>query len=142
MDDDGFTFPSSLLDREFWTLPSRMLESSFFTNAGMPAVNVKDNGKSFDLELAVPGYKKEDLKVNVVDGVLTISSEKKQESEEEKKGYTRREFSYRSFQRSFQLPENTDGENVKATYVDGILKLSVPKTKATAEKKGKEIRIA
>lgn len=130
-DDDTFTFPTRLFDRPF-----------FQKSEMMPAVNIKDNTKSFDLEVAVPGYKKEDLKVNVENGVLTISSEKKKESEEEKNGYTRREFSYSSFSRSFQLPQNADADNVKANYVDGVLKLSVPKTKALPEKKGKEVRIA
>ena len=74
--------------------------------------------------------------------MLTISSEKKKESEEDKNGYTRREFIYSSFQRSFQLPANTDADNVKANFVDGILKLSIPKTKALPEKNGKEVRIA
>lgn len=135
-------FPS-FFDDETFTLPSRLLGRSFLQdNELLPAVNVKDNTKSFDLELAVPGYKKEDLKVNVEDGVLTISSERKKESEEDKNGYTRREFSYSSFKRSFQLPANVDADHVKANYVDGVLKLSIPKTNALPEKHGKEVRIA
>ncbi len=141
MDDDNFGFPSNFFDAELG-FPPRLFNTPFFRNANMPAVNIKDNNKSFDLELAVPGYKKDELKVNVEAGVLTISSEKQKESEEEKNGYTRREFSYRSFARSFQLPENTDGDNVKANFVDGVLKLSIPKTKALPVKKGKEVRIA
>ena len=104
-------------------------------------MNIKDNHKSFDLELAVPGYKKEDLKVNVKDNVLTISSEKKHESEEEKKGFTRREFSYSSFTRSFVLPDNVDPDSIKANYHDGLLKLTIAKTKELPEIKGKEIKI-
>jgi HSP20 family protein len=135
-------FPS-FFDDDTFTLPSRLLGRSFFQdNQLVPAVNIKDNTKTFDLELATPGYKKEDLKVNVEDGVLTISCEKKKESEEEKNGYTRREFNYASFKRSFQLPANADADNVKANFVDGVLKLSIPKTKALPEKKGKEVRIA
>ncbi|MBK8338876.1 MAG: Hsp20/alpha crystallin family protein [Flavobacteriales bacterium] len=141
LDDNDFEFPGSLLNNDFWARPSRVFNAPFFRNGGLPAVNVKDAGKSFDLELAVPGYKKEDLKVNVTDGVLTVASEMKKETEDEKNGYMRREFNYRSFQRSFQLPENADGDQVKATYVDGVLKLSVPKMKAVPEKKGKEVRI-
>lgn len=141
MDDDNFGFPSNFMDTN-WGFPTRLFNTPFFRTADLPAVNIKDNSKSFDLELAVPGYKKEELKVNVEGDLLTISSEKQKESEEDKNGYTRREFTYRSFQRSFQLPENADGENVKANFVDGVLKLSIPKTKATPEKKGKEVRIA
>ncbi|MBP7408624.1 MAG: Hsp20/alpha crystallin family protein [Flavobacteriales bacterium] len=134
-------FPSFFDDDTF--LPSRLMGRAFFQDKeSMPAVNIKDDTKSFELELAVPGYKKEDLKVNVEDGLLTISSEKQKESEEEKNGYTRREFSYSSFTRSFQLPQNADADNVKANFVDGVLKLSVPKTKSLPEKHGKEVRIA
>ena len=135
-------FPS-FFDDDTFNIPSRLLGRSFIQdNASLPAVNIKDNTTSFDLELAVPGYKKEDLKVHMEDGVLTVSSEKKKESEEDKNGNTRREFSDSSFTRSFQLPQNADADNVKANFVDGVLKLSVPKTKALPEKKGKEVRIA
>jgi HSP20 family protein len=141
-DDDNFNLPSRLMDADVWSLPARAFNTPFFRNAALPAVNIKDNPKSFDLELAVPGFKKEDLKVKVDGDVLTISSEKKKDSEEDKNGYTRREFSYSSFQRSFQLPANTDADNVKANFVDGILNLSIPKRKALPEKNGKEVRIA
>ncbi|MBS1583191.1 MAG: Hsp20/alpha crystallin family protein [Bacteroidetes bacterium] len=134
-DDDALRFP-----RLAW--PDVFNEPFYRDGGNLPAVNIKDNTKSFDLELAVPGYKKEDLKVNVEGDVLTISSEKKSETEEEKKGYTRREYSYRSFSRSFTLPENADGDQVKASYENGVLKLSIPKTKALPEKHGKEVRIA
>ncbi len=141
-DDDSFGFPSMFLDADPWNFSDRMFKAPFFRNGGLPAVNIKDNIKSFELELAVPGYKKEDMKVNVENGVLTISSEMKKENEEEKKGFTRREFSYSSFKRSFQLPENVDGDSVKANFVDGVLKLTLPKMHALPEKKGKEIRIS
>jgi HSP20 family protein len=133
----------SFFDDDAFALPGRLFNRPFFQDSELfPAVNIKDNTKSFDLELAVPGYKKEELKVNVEEGLLTISSEKKKESEEEGKGYTRREYSYASFKRSFRLPENADADNVKASYVDGVLKLSIPKTKALPEKHGREVRIA
>lgn len=141
MDDDNFGFPSNFMDTD-WGFPTRLFNTPFFRNASLPAVNIKDNTKSFDIELAVPGYKKEELKVNVEGDLLTISSEKQKESEEEKNGYTRREFTYRSFQRAFQLPENVDADHVNANFVDGVLKLSIPKTKALPERKGKEVRIA
>lgn len=141
MDDDNLGFPTNFMEAD-WGFPTRLFNTPFFRNANLPAVNIKDNAKSYDLELAVPGYKKDELKVNVQDGVLTISSEKQKESEEDKNGYTRREFSYRSFERSFQLPENVDADNVKASFTDGVLKLSIPKTKALPERKGKEVRIA
>lgn len=130
-DDDTFNFPNRLFDRPF-----------FRENLELPAVNIKDNTNSFDLELAVPGYKKEDLKVSVDNDVLTISSESKHENEEKKGDYTRREFRYSSFKRSFQLPANADGEKVTANHVDGVLKLSIPKTQAIPKQNGREVRIA
>lgn len=142
MDDDGFDFPATFFQDDLWNAPSRVFNAPFFRNAALPAVNVKDNATSLELELAVPGYRKEDLKVSVTNGVLTVSSERKKESEEEKNGYVRREFNYRSFKRSFQLPEHVDGEKVTANYTDGVLKLSLPKMSALPEKKGKEVRIS
>ena len=135
-------FPS-FFDDDAFTLPSRMLERPFFRDTELlPAVNIKDNTHTFDLELAVPGYKREDLKVTVENDLLTVSSERKNESEEEKGGYTRREFKYSSFTRSFQLPQNADGEKVTAAYDSGVLKLSIPKTKVSAKPSGREVRIA
>ncbi|MBK8498751.1 MAG: Hsp20/alpha crystallin family protein [Flavobacteriales bacterium] len=135
-------FPS-FFDDDAFTLPSRLLERPFFRDTEvLPAVNIKDNTHSFDLELAVPGYKKEDLKVTMENDVLTISSEQKSEREEEKGGYSRREFKYNSFTRSFQLPQNADGDKVTAGYDAGVLKLSIPKTKATPKPSGREVRIA
>lgn len=142
LDDDDFGLPTSLFDNELWNAPTRLFSTPFFRNAGLPAVNVKDLGDRFELELAAPGYKKEDLKVHLEKGVLTVSSEKRNESDEEKNGYTRREFTYQTFKRAFQLPGNTDADQVKARYVDGILRLTVPKTKALPGNKGKEVRIA
>lgn len=138
MDDDLFGMPSAF---RHWDL-SRAFDTPFFRKAAVPAVNIKDAGDAFVLELAAPGYKKEELKVNVENNVLTLSSQRKQENEEERKGYTRREYNCTSFERSFTLPENTDGDHVKAVYTDGVLTLTVPKTKVAPVKKGKEVRIA
>ena len=93
----------------------------------LPAVNVKENENNFELEVAAPGMKKEDFKIELDNNVLGISSETKSEDVEEKKKYTRREFSYRSFKRTFTLPENVDVENIKANYSDGVLMIDIPK---------------
>ena len=139
-DDDAFGFLEGFLD-DAGLMPTRMLDRGFFKEMKMPAVNIKDNADHFAIELAAPGYKKDDLKVTVKEGVLTIASEKKHESEEDKKGYTRKEFSYASFSRSFVLPENTDADSLKANFTDGVLKLTLNKTKAVPESKAKEIKI-
>lgn len=93
----------------------------------VPAVNVVETDKSFDMEVAAPGMKKEDFKVEVKEGMLMISAETKHEEEEKKENYTRREFSYSSFNRSFRLPENVKADNIVANYKNGILKLTMPK---------------
>lgn len=96
-------------------------------NATVPAVNIKDNTENFELELAVPGGKKEDFKVEVDNDILTISSEVKTENKETKEYYTRKEFSYTSFKRAFTLPETVDGGKINAKYEDGVLRLTLPK---------------
>ncbi len=110
--------------------------------ATAPAVNVTDNEKSYDVEVAAPGMKKEDFNVAVDNGVLTISSEKETETEETKDNYTRKEFSYSSFSRSFGLPENVDDKKIKAKYDNGILKITIPKTKAKKKETSKTIAIS
>ncbi len=98
-------------------------------NGTIPAVNIKEDGDGFTVEMAVPGMNKEDFKINLENEVLTISAERKTENEEkEGERYTRREFSYESFQRSFHLPKSTvDYEQIKAKYDSGVLSIRIPK---------------
>ena len=110
-------------------------------NTSVPAVNIKENEKGFELELAVPGMKKDDFTVEVDNDVLTISSEIKSENEETKENYTRKEFSYSSFKRAFTLPETVDGSKIDAKYEDGILKLILPKKQEALPKPKRLISI-
>ena len=96
-------------------------------NGDVPAVNIKDEKDKYTLEFAAPGLKKEDFKVNLDNYVLTISSEQKQEKNKNERSYTRREFVYNSFSRSFTLPRTVNIEKIKADYSDGILCISLPK---------------
>jgi len=109
-------------------------------NSDVPAVNIQEDEKQFLLELAVPGMKKDDFKIDLENQVLTISSETKEETEKTENNYTRREFSYNSFSRSFTLPKSIVSEKIKADYKDGILKISLPKNKET--KLSREIKVA
>ncbi|MFN4233302.1 MAG: Hsp20/alpha crystallin family protein [Bacteroidia bacterium] len=95
----------------------------------LPSVNVKESDADYKLELAAPGLKKEDFKINLDGNLLTISSEKKEEKEDkDKEGrYTRREYNYQSFSRSFTLPENSKADDIKAEYKDGVLNVVIPK---------------
>ena len=103
----------------------------FSTDAMIPAVNVSETETSFDLELAAPGKKKEEFKIEVENGAICISSENETTNESENKNYTRKEYSYESFQRSFTLPENVDDTAIEATYDEGVLKVSIPKKEAS-----------
>ena len=109
----------------------------------MPAVNISENDKCYQVEVVAPGFKKEDFKVKVEDDILTISAETKTEHTEEGKNreYTRREYSSSSFTRSFQLPDNVADDHIAAAYQHGILKLEMPKT-ATKEKQAKVIAVS
>lgn len=100
------------------------------SNATAPAINVLENEKSYDLELAAPGMTKDDFKVSLDEnGDLVINMEKKQENNDEKKHghYLRREFSYSKFQQTMLLPEDADREKINAQVEHGVLKVNIPK---------------
>ena len=113
-------------------------------NATIPAVNVKENDTSFELELAVPGKTKDDFNIEIDRNVLTISSEFKNENEEiDGEGrYTLKEFSYSSFRRSFTLPETVNAENINAFYENGVLNVMLPKKEEALPKPKRLIEIA
>ncbi len=108
----------------------------------MPTVNVKETPKEYFVELAAPGLERKDFKVEIDNNVLFISVEKKEEKKEEGKDFTRQEFSFNSFSRSFELPENSKTDKIDAKYVDGLLRLVIPKKEITAEKPKKEIAVS
>ncbi len=110
--------------------------------SSLPAVNIKEDEDGYTVEVAVPGLKKSDFNIELENDVLTISSEKEVKNESKDEGYTRREFGYSSFKRSFTLPENKiDGEKVKANYVDGVLNIALPKREEAKPKPVKTIKI-
>ncbi|MFZ6010819.1 MAG: Hsp20/alpha crystallin family protein [Bacteroidota bacterium] len=105
----------------------KFFDSDWLKRSAMPAVNVKETEKNYEIEVAAPGRSKKDFNISSENGVLTISSEQREEKEQKEKEYTRKEFSYSSFSRSFSLPENANEEDINANYADGILKLQVAK---------------
>jgi HSP20 family protein len=120
-----------------------LLNDSYIGNklvARVPAVNIAETENEFQIELAAPGLKKEDFKINLDKNVLTISAEKKTENVEEGKKFSKREYSYNSFNRSFTLPESADHSKIEADYTDGVLKLIVTK-KEEAKFQSREIAI-
>ncbi|GMT45610.1 MAG: heat-shock protein [bacterium] len=111
------------------------------TSGDIPAVNIKEENDKFVLELAAPGMKKEDFKINLDNYQLTISAETKSEKKEKEDSYTRREFVYNSFSRSFTLPKTIDIDKIKADYRNGILDIVLPKKEEEA-KLTKQIKIS
>jgi HSP20 family protein len=112
------------------------------TNSTIPAVNIKENDESFIIEVAAPGMTKENFTVNLDGNRLLISSEKNETKDENDTNFSRREFSYQSFQRSFALPEGSvDGDKIFAKYTDGILFVTLPKREEIKPKPAKRIDI-
>lgn len=137
-------FLPSLFDRFFNSdLMDWNLTNFSSTNTTLPAVNVKETDDDYILEVAAPGMSKKDFKINFQNNVLTISSEKQEEKDEKEDSYTRREFCYQSFQRSFTVPHNdVDSEKISAAYADGILSVKLPKREEIKPKPAREIKIS
>ncbi|MCK4500417.1 Hsp20/alpha crystallin family protein [Candidatus Babeliales bacterium] len=135
--------------------PYRMLGSvpmdinRFFSDFGLdpgvsdtiwnPSVDVSENDDSYEINAELPGINRSNIEISVHSNVLSVSGEKKQEKEEQKKNYYRMERSYGRFQRSFHLPEDVNSEDIKAKYKKGVLTVTIPKSE---EKKPKEIEVS
>lgn len=113
------------------------------TNTTIPAVNIRETGDSYEVEVAAPGMTKDDFKVELDGNTLTIRSEKTNRAEETNEKYFQREFSYESFQRSFTLQkEVVDVEKIRAKYENGLLHLSIPKKEEVKQKPPRQIQIS
>ncbi len=112
------------------------------TNTTLPSVNIKDNTDAFTVEVAAPGFEKGDFKIELNRNVLTVSTEKEVQSEtREEEIFTKREFSYQSFSRSFTLPQIADGDKIGAAYDKGILTVVIPKREEAKPKPARMIEI-
>jgi len=120
--------------------PRRGRQESMVTGDWAPRVDIAETDKKFSIKAEIPDVKKEDVKVSVDDGVLTITGERKQEKEEKGKKFHRVERFYGSFTRSFTLPENIDETKIEASFKDGMLELNIPKIKSS-KPKGLEVEI-
>jgi HSP20 family protein len=129
---------------DFWRRPFRSLaglERSWtkkFVSA--PAVDVAETDKSYEITVELPGIDQRNVEVNVANGGITIKGEKKEESEEKKKDYYVSERHYGSFERYFSLPDGVDADKIEATFKNGVLKVTLPKT-AEAQKPAKKIEV-
>jgi HSP20 family protein len=129
----------------------RPWESFFDTNGGsllpafgtinIPAANIIENKDHYEVNLAVPGMKKEDFNIDVEGNVLTISAEKEEKKEEKDERYSRKEFSYTSFSRSFTLPDWVNKDKIDASYENGLLKVNLPKTEDAKKLSSKHIAV-
>ena len=111
--------------------------------SNMPAVNIEEKAQAFEVTLAAPGLQRNDFVIELDNGMLTVSSKKKEEhKEQDKKGkYTRREFRYHAFSRSFTLPKAVDADKIQASYTDGILTIHLPKKELEKKQPVKQITI-
>ena len=114
----------------------------FAKDSLMPAMNVKENDDKFEIELAAPGFTKDDFEVTLDNDGLHISAEKRKEDEEKEEGYLRKEFSYNSFEKKLQLPDSIKEEDLKAKYQDGVLRFNLIKKEEAKQHKPRKIEIA
>ena len=136
----GLSFFDDVFSRDLWNWG---VNNNSSTNTTIPLVNIKEDNDNFLVEMAAPGMDKNDFKVELDGNLLTITSEKQNESEsKEGERYSRKEFSYQSFQRSFQLPkEVVDAEKIEAKYENGVLRLLIPKKEEARPRPPKMIQI-
>lgn len=116
-----FNLLNDVLGEDFFT------PSMSYRRESIPAVNVKETEKEFFLEMAIPGLKKENINIEIEEDIMTISSEVKEESEEKKDDFTRKEFHFNSFKRSFNIPEEADASKIEAKQENGVLYVTLPK---------------
>ncbi len=134
------------------TLFDRFFENDLFdwsnrnyssTNTTLPSVNIKETNDDFEVEVAAPGFSKTDFKIELNHDVLTVSSDKEVTNEtKDGQQFTRREFSYQSFSRSFTLPNSADSDKIKALYDNGILKIVIPKKEEAKPRPARQIAIS
>lgn len=129
----GFPSLKSMME-DFWSADS-FFNEGFLNRGGLPAVNVRNTKDKYELEVAAPGYKKDDFKITTEHGLLTISAETSDEKNEEKDNYSRHEFSRSSFTRTFSLPEDVKDGEVKAHYHDGLLTLDLKRSGKIADER-------
>ena len=137
-------FPSwsDLLDDDFNRDFPSVINSNFNSGMTLPKVNIKESADAFTVEMAIPGLKKSDFHIDIENQSLCISTEIKQENEQSEENYTRREFGYSSFKRTFSLPESVDDDKIDAKYSDGILSILLPKKEEAKQKPPRTINIS
>ena len=128
---------------DIWSedMPS-VFRSNFNEGMTLPKVNIKETTDNFEVHMAVPGFKKDNFNISIENEELLISAEIEENKEETNDEFTRKEFGYASFRRSFILPETVDGDKIKAKYEDGILNVVLPKKEEAKPKPARTIKIS
>jgi HSP20 family protein len=120
-----------------------LLGGTQYVQKTVPPVNIRETEQSFDVQLVAPGLKKEDFNIEIDNDLLTISSENKTDKTTQEEGkFTRREFRFTSFKRSFTLPETVKAEEINAAYQDGILTITLPKKEEALPKAKRLVEIS
>ncbi|MDX1829013.1 MAG: Hsp20/alpha crystallin family protein [Lutibacter sp.] len=132
----------NLIPSDFFNSDNLFNDRFWLKKIDEPALNIKEKNDAFEIELAAPGFSKKDFIVTIDDGCLNISAKKEETKEEADENYTRKEFSYNSFERSLELPESVMDEKVKANYENGILKFRLAKKEEAKKHKPKVIEIS
>ncbi|MGK7397368.1 MAG: Hsp20/alpha crystallin family protein [Candidatus Cyclobacteriaceae bacterium M3_2C_046] len=136
-------FPFDLFDEFFNTEVSNWKRKNYATqNSTLPKVNIREDQNGYVVEMAAPGLKKDDFKIELDQNVLSISSENKEAHKNEDEGYSRQEFAFQSFCRSFTLPETADSAQIKAKYHNGILEIGIPKKEEAKPQPPKTIKVS
>lgn len=130
----------SLFNRDLFDFDSDLFPARVGVN--VPSANITETPKEFNLELAAPGLERKDFNIEIENNMLRISAEKKEEKREEDSEYSRREYSFNSFSRTFTMPDNIKEDNIKAKYENGILKVTIPKLKESSVKPALKIAVS
>lgn len=138
----NFSNVSHLLDDIFKREIPSVFGANFNHGLTLPKVNIRETADAYLVEMAVPGLKKSDFRIELDNQELSISTETKAEDEKQEGNYTRREFGYSAFKRSFSLPETVEEENINASYTEGILNIHLPKKEEAKQKPPRTIAIS
>lgn len=133
-------FGTSLIDRDFFDVGSDLFPSRLGIN--VPTANITENAKAYTLELAAPGLERKDFTVALDNHVLTVSAEKEEDKKDSTDEYSRREYSFNSFSRSFTLPDNVSEGGIDAKYENGVLRVSIPKEKESSPRAAHTIQVS
>lgn len=132
--------PSSIFGRDMFDFDSNLVPTRL--GITVPTANIKETPKEFKLELAAPGLERNDFNIEIDNHTMTVSAEKEHQKDEDGEGYSKMEYSFNSFRRTFSLPENIKEDKVEAKYEKGVLKIRIPKEKETELKPVHKIAVS